>query len=288
MRLAVSIGLALLIAACGPRPDPAEPALWQVTGRDGGKAWLFGTIHSLERPAQWRGAAIDRALDEADLLMVEISEIDDPAAHQAEFARLATSPGHGTLSRRVEPEVRPALLDLLARNGLKDSQFAHTETWAAALTIAQAETQELSSEYGIDRAVMKVAMAIGMPVEELEGLTGQLSIFDQLPETEQRDLLGAILSEAGAPDGQSADLAAAWRKGDMKLIERETERGMLADPELRAALFIERNNRWLGLIVSAMKQGKRPLIAVGAAHMAGADGLPALLSNSGFAVRRIQ
>ena len=74
----------------------------------------------------------------------------------------------------------------------------------------------------------------------------------------------------------------------MATIEAETSRGMLADPELRAALFTQRNRKWSERVAELMQGGASPFVAVGAAHMAGSDGLPAMLAAKGFRVRRVQ
>jgi uncharacterized protein len=175
---------------------------------------------------------------------------------------------------------------MLKRHRLDESGFDDIETWAAALMLARAETAASKSEYGIDRAVL--AEAGDRRVVELEGAAAQLGIFDALPEKEQRDLLRAVLADASALEGGGPDLARAWRSGDMELIERETTRGLLADPELREALFTARNIRWSERIAKEMRAGLRPFVAVGAAHMAGPEGLPALLSQEGYRVTRLR
>jgi uncharacterized protein YbaP (TraB family) len=281
-------GLLLLfaLAACTPKPEPAEPALWLVEGPKGETAWLFGTIHSLPRPADWHSSAIDSAFDKADRIVVEVDNLGDDAAMSAIFARLAGSPGQPPLGSRVSPALRGDLDKLLAKGGMKESQFDTTETWAVALILARAGDPELDRDYGIDRAV--IAAADGKPIVELEGAEGQLGIFDALPEKEQRDLLNAVVGDTGSLDGESTRLAETWRKGDMQAIEAETRSGLLADPELRQALFTARNQAWTAKLAAMLQQGARPFVAVGAAHMAGPDGLPALLKARGYTVTRVQ
>jgi uncharacterized protein YbaP (TraB family) len=224
-------------------------------------------------------------LSQADTLMVEIATLEDQAALARIFGDLAHTPDQPPLTQRVTSELRAAMKRLLDRNDLADSQFSDIETWAAALILARAETAERKSYYGIDRAVMDKAK--GKRLIELEGAAGQLRLFDELPEKEQRDLLAAVVTDADAFDGENTDLAEAWRSGDMAVIEQETRRGLLADPELREALFTGRNQRWSERVVRAMETGKQPFVAVGAAHMASEDGLPALLSGRGYKVSRL-
>ena len=286
MRRALASCLAIMLAGCGLGSDPATPALWHADCPGTGEAWLFGTIHALERPAAWRGETVDKAMDKADLVMVELADHGDPKAAAATWATLAEGRGMPPLSARVSPERQGDLAMALKRTGLENRDFSDTETWAAALTIAQAARHRLDSANGIDQAVLGAMR--GKKVEELEGRKGQLSIFDRLPQAEQRDLLDAVLADATSGTDESAAIAAAWRKGDMTTIARQTETGMLADPELREALFTARNRRWSERIIAAMARDSRPFVAVGAAHLAGPQGLPAMLREKGCAVERVQ
>ena len=279
MRLrALSLALAGALAACGEAPVPARPALWEVTGPNGQKAWLLGTIHALPRAAAWRSRTIDRALEQADRIVVEVAVVNP-----ATFAEMARTPGQPPLSSRLPPALRARLAQQLKAADLDENRFADQETWAAAMTLAQGNAEGLDPANGIDRAV--IALAGKRPVVEFEGTRGQLMIFDRLPEAEQRDLLAAVVADPG----QSSDSPTqAWLKGDMAAIERETHRGLLADPELREALFTERNKAWADKIIVMLNGGQKPFVAVGAAHMAGTEGLPALLAAGGLSVKRVQ
>lgn len=282
------IALILALAACAPRPEPAEPALWRVDGPGGERAWLFGTIHALRRPVAWRSAAVDGAFSKADRIVVEVGALSDDTAMARVFAGLATSPGHPPLAERVSPRLRGKLDELLAKAGMSSGQFGSTETWAAALMLARVENRDLDESYGVDRAVIAAAGKARKRLVELEGAEGQLGIFDRLPEREQRDLLDLVVGDSGEVDGESAALADTWRRGDMKAIEKETRQGLLADPELREALFTNRNRAWSERIIAMLQRGNRPFVAVGTAHMAGPDGLPAMLEARGYRVTRLQ
>ena len=282
MRAWAALLSVLALLACSPRPQPAEPALWRVEGPGGQVGWLFGTIHNSPVPLEWQTPAVRAALAQSGAIVVEVGNLADEAEVSATFARLAKGASQPPLSRRVPPAERPALAALVAKAGYGDGDFTAMDTWAAALTLARAGGDDADARNGVDRAV--IALAHGRPVIELEGAAHQLGLFDGLPESEQRDLLRAVVREANLPDH---DLATAWREGDTAALERETRTGLLADPELREVLFTGRNRAWTERIAAAVREGRRPFVAVGAAHMAGPDGLPAMLGRAGYTVTRV-
>jgi uncharacterized protein YbaP (TraB family) len=284
-RLLLALFAALALAACG-KPEPAKPALWRVEGSNGELAWLFGTIHALPEPVDWRTARIEAALAASDRLMLEVAAVGDGAEIGRNFARLGNSPGLAPLPMRLSPEDRGELKSGLAEAGLASGALDGLETWAAALALQQAVAarEQIDSANGIDRALVR---GWTKPVEEFEGAAAQLAIFDRLAEDDQRALLLAVLRGGDAGE-EAGRLARAWARGDMAQIGREVEGDFLADPELREALLVSRNRAWAAKLEASLQHGARPFVAVGAAHLAGPEGLPALLSAKGYKVIRVQ
>jgi uncharacterized protein len=290
IRLAIALAAALALAACGGKEGaelpPPSPALWQVTLANGQPAgWLFGTIHALPDGAEWRTPAIERAIAKADMLVVEVEDLENSGKVAATFTRMSHSDDLPPLSERVAEPLRPALARLLKKGGYREADFKAIETWGAAIMLARL-TDDLESANGVDRGL--VADFRARPVEELEGVAAQFAIFDRLPEADQRDLLGAVLEENTMSAGDSARLARMWLAGDMDAITREGDTGLLADPELRQALLTDRNRAWAQRLDALYKAGRRPLVAVGAAHLAPPEGLPQLLAARGYKVTRVR
>ncbi len=284
-RASLALLAALALAAC-TKPEPAKPALWQVAGPNGQQAWLFGTIHALPEPVEWRTAKIADALAASDRLILEVAAIGDGAEIGKTFARLGQSPGLAPLPMRLAPEDRAELQSDMTEAGLAPGALDGLETWAAALALQQAVAarEGIDSSNGIDRALVR---AWTKPIEEFEGAVTQLSIFDRLAEDDQRALLLAVLRGGDAAQ-EAAYLAKAWAQGDMALIGKAVEGDFLADPELREALLVGRNRAWMEKLEASLGKGARPFVAVGAAHLAGAEGLPALLAARGYKVTRVQ
>lgn len=283
--------LVLALAGCSDAPEtapdsgPPNPLLYEIANADGAvEGWMIGTIHALPDGTQWRTPAIAAAVNEADVLVVEIAALDDRAGLAATFAALGHTPEMLPLEQRVTDDLKPALSTLLDSGGLDTNQFNATETWAAALTLAQIDA-EGDPANGVDRALIREFA--GRPVHELEGAKAQLSIFDRLPESDQRDLLAAVVSGSEGSKTQADTLRRAWRMGDSAALEKASRTGILADPDLREALLVQRNRDWVAAIIPRLKATPKPLIAVGAAHLVGPEGLASLLQAQGYRVQRL-
>lgn len=293
---ALVLALLLALGACSEAPDnttrgPGEgarpsPLFYEIARDDGAvHGWMLGTIHALPAGTEWRTAAIMDAAAAADVLIVEVAGLDDPKAMARIFRQLATTPGLPPLSERVAPEHHARLDELAAEAGLSPRQQRQTKSWAAGLILARV-TAEGDPANGVDRAMLR--SFAGRPVRELEGAQAQLGIFDALPEVDQRALLTAVIRTSDTASSEAARLRDAWLVGDARALEAATRTGLLAEPALRLALYTQRNQRWLGQLDAALQGPNRPLIAVGAAHLVGPEGLVALLEARGWRLNRVK
>lgn len=287
--------LALLLASCGSdasEPSAAAsvegfPAFYEITGRDGElEGWLFGTVHALPPDVEWRSQRLDAAIDQADLLLVEVADLSDSEGMARIFRSMAfDAVPASSIQARIGSSARAELDLLLAESGIPPDQLDRMESWAAALTLAQ-QVSTGEPQYGADRAL--ISEFAGRRVVEFEGVRGQLSLFDSLPETEQVDLLEAVIAEASDREDRASEMTVAWKTGDLPALEKASGEGLLADAELRAALLTSRNEAWMSRLLPLLERNERPLIAVGAAHLLGHEGLPTLLAREGYTVRRVQ
>ena len=281
------LALAALVLASCSKPAEVRPALWLVEGPNGQKAWLFGTIHALPQPVNWHSAKVDAALTQSDRLLLEVANIEDDSQTAQAFAALASSPGLPPLAQRVPPDLRDELDAAFKKDGFKPGDLDRYESWAAALMLQNAAMAAGKSDSGngIDRALVR---GYSGPVEEFEGAAAQLAIFDQLPEPAQRALLASALTEAPDEQAQMRMLEQAWARGDLAAVDAETNAEFLNDPMLRDALLVRRNQAWAMRLGGDLAQGKHPFVAVGLAHLVGKEGLPALLTQRGYRVTRLQ
>ena len=185
------------------------------------------------------------------------------------------------------PRFRADLSKVYKDLSLNDGQFKDQESWAVALQIAAIGglKQGMEPDKGVEPELRKV---IGRkPITGLETIDSQFGIFDALPPRAQTVLLEQVAHEAADSRDDDKDMLALWLRGDELGIAREAQSGFLADPTLRNALLTRRNLAWADQINAMLKDGNKPFIAVGAAHVAGVDGLPRLLEARGWQVKRV-
>ncbi len=245
---------------------------------------MLGTIHALPKGTEWRTEQTDAVVDEADTLIVEVANLRDRSEIQGVFSELATTPGQPAVESRVSEDLRGTLLALVDMSSYEPEDFEAIETWAAALMLAQVHSQG-DPAYGVDRVLLRDFA--GRQILELEGAEKQLGIFDSLPEEDQQDLLEGVLIETKQAIDDPGKLRRAWLMNDEAALIEATETGIMADAELREALLVGRNKDWLDQLDPILDREARPLIAVGAAHLVGPDGLVLNLVEQGYTVRSL-
>ncbi|KEO91384.1 hypothetical protein EH31_01600 [Erythrobacter longus] len=285
--------LLLAIAACSeeqktdevePYPPP-NPLFYELANADGEvEGWLLGTIHALPEGVSWRTAQIDRVVEEADFLAVEVASLGKGDTVRQAFLELSQSPGLRPIEDRVAPDLRPDLDAMVARLNTSRAILRSSEDWAAAIMLAQVDAPG-DPQYGVDRAL--IAQFSDREVIGFETARTQLGIFDQLAPQDQRELLEGTVEDWAASKANPERLLRAWLSGDEKTLEAATIEGIMADPELRDALLVQRNSSWMAQLAPKLNEMPRPLIAVGAAHLVGPDGLVTMLKAQGYTVRRL-
>lgn len=290
-----STSLGLACATAPPAPvETGELFLWEVARPDGGGgvAHLLGSVHLSEREMSF-DPAVDHALAAADTLVLEIAPEDmDPA----DLAYLSVEKGHfpggRTLDEVIDPETWLALEERVAEFGLPIEIFLPMEPWFALLTLQMVALQRegYDVDKGVETKLAEDAQEHGKPTQGLETPEQQLEVFDSLPLALQERQLREFLEQSGAEGGDLAVLLEAWRKGDAARLEQELFGELDSDPSLAPyyeLFYFDRNDRMARGIAERVDSGGRWFVAVGAGHVVGARGIPSLLTQHGYRVRRV-
>ncbi|MEJ6595917.1 TraB/GumN family protein [Parasphingorhabdus sp.] len=297
----LSLLAALLLAACNNAPAPVTlntvktgtPALWKVTGTQPGQigvVYMFGTIHILPDDVQWRTPTLEAAIAESDKLVIEVLGLDDPQNAAKIFSRLAISPGQEKLDARIEPSLRDDLDRIIDASNISERTLNRLETWAAALSLASAQTKGLGldSSSSVEKKLLAQFKEAGKPIDALETIELQLGYFDKLPEAQQRKMLASVLADSADAQQAFEKLFNAWMTGNLEEIVTLSDAGILTDAKTRQYLLVGRNLDWAEQLDKRLQTAGTSLVAVGAAHLVGPDAVQKTLAKRGYKIEKIQ
>ena len=84
-------------------------------------------------------------------------------------------------------------------------------------------------------------------------------------------------------------MVAAWENGDAEALDTLMVDSMKdVDSAIYEALIVRRNAAWVEDIKALMEGDEDALVTVGAGHLVGEGGVPALLQAEGYTVERVQ
>ena len=133
---------------------------------------------------------------------------------------------------------------------------------------------------------MEMAKAKSKTVGGLETLAYQMSVFDSIPYTEQATMLVEAI-KTGAEGGDEFDeMIRLYKSQDIVQMAKmfETEPG--SDSKFESVLLADRNQNWIPIMEKLMSE-KATFFAVGAGHLAGEEGVIALMRKAGYSMRPV-
>jgi uncharacterized protein len=282
----------LLTAAlflCAGRPASAAPALWLVRGPVG-NVYLFGTVHLLRDGIAWRSPELDAAIEQSKDLYLEVADPANLNATAGPLLKLGFDRDH-VLSSKIS-KANLALLDAeLQRYGLgSEAQYEHMQPWLVALILQlrPATHSGYAAGNGVDLQVRKEFSDAGKPINGLESVATQLHIFSDLSQADQVAMLdGELQAHPEAGVSKLDSIVQVWQTGDQDQLAKVLQFEKYSNSAFYQRMLVDRNQNWASELSTRLQQPGTSFVSVGAAHMLGPKGLPALLTAMGFTVTRV-
>jgi uncharacterized protein YbaP (TraB family) len=282
-----------LLGACATAKwadEPGHPVtMWQVDGKTN-SVYVLGSIHLLREQDHPLPGVIDLAYEDAEIIVMELDMDDmDPAYTQMAFNRAGVMTDGTTLRDLMGDEAYSRAEEAAAAVDIPLDMLAQSEPWLAAMT---AEIMLLyrigfNPMLGVEMTMTARAARDGKPIEGLETVDEQLAFLDGLPLDVQSEMLIQTLTEGAALDGSIEALISAWRHGDMATLESGLLAAIEEQSELNEVLISNRNRRWAEAIAGWLDDDQDYLVVVGALHLVGDEGVPALLAKRGLGIQQL-
>lgn len=285
----------LLIAALTPLLACAQynALFWQITGNGLTQpSYLYGTMHTNNARVLQYPAKVDEAINDCKAFAMELDpkEMTNPALLKQMMM------GKGQSLEKLLPPQDYRLLDslILAKTGMSLQVFdnmspiiitAMLEEFVIGETDGSEKATSLSDYLDVhlhDKAKKKGKQIIG-----IETVAEQMNALNVLSYKEQAEMLSDELHYYMEEDTAAADnMMQFYISGQLDSLAQESKEYQMP-PKMVKALITDRNKRMANRIAEFIV--KQPTFsAIGALHLAGEEGVVALLRKKGFTVEPVQ
>jgi uncharacterized protein YbaP (TraB family) len=299
--LQLLFGTVLLVAALvlTLAPAPASSAglsfgqgvLWQLD-RDGvPPSYVFGTIHVSDQRVIDLPDPVDAAFARSNSATFEIVLT---AEHQVRFAQSMVLSDGRTLDAILGPELFQKAAAAAARYGLTADILKMFKPWALVPIFSYPPDQIAQITAGnlpLDQWLQSEADRLGKTVHALETFDEQLSLFNDMSEADQVDLVRALVDDKMSVEARFDQTLLLYLDRDISGIHAQMlEQTSAADQGLadvfQQDFIVTRNHRMVDRMGAQLSKGKA-FIAVGALHLPGDEGILNLLQRDGYRITRL-
>ena len=263
-----------------------SPSLWHIKGPQG-EVYLLGSVHILPPGLNWRSPTIGQAVSRSDVFVFEVPQ------DQAAVARLQSLvqaqgflPPSESLRGLLDSKSLPDYDQAVAASGLQPDAVNRERPWLAGLQLmfASLAKQKYAPGSGVDSVLMADAEKNHQPMRYLETIDEQFALLapdDQRLEVQEFE---SGLKDLRDISAELETMIQAWSAGDQAKLDKVINGDLDEFPQARKMLLDDRNRRWLPKIKAWLKEKHVFFITVGAGHLTGPMGVPALLRKDGFRV----
>lgn len=259
--------------------------LWKVeSDNHKNTSYLFGTIHLIcTEDFKFFPDALE-ALQKTDQLVLEI-DFSDPEL-PVKMQQMAFNPTGENIASKLEKHQAEAVNLFFTKYYNMDlTQLGLLRPFALTTMAMQSLTM---CEKGLDsyeQYLMSLASEHDLDVDGLETLEYQMSLFDNIPEQEQIDMLYKLIDSPHEGIEQFEKMIDSYFSQDIEEMYRtfveDEDFGIYQDE-----IIHERNRNWIPKM-STMMNERTVFFAFGAAHLAGDKGVINLLREQGYKVTMI-
>ncbi|MBJ6760562.1 TraB/GumN family protein [Myxococcaceae bacterium JPH2] len=282
-------------------PEPKQRAmLWEVRSPSGATAYVVGSVHVAKDGQLELPGSMESAFSRADTLVVELDTTTlDKTEMQQLVQRHGMLPRGQRLSEHIEPETNALLVPALLRVGIPRSTLEPMRPWLVSLTLTTVGLMRAGYDgnKGVDQTFLKRAHAAsdsglrGKDIIPLETAEQQVMLLAGVPEALQDLMLREQLqNDEEQTTAYFEKMMGLWNEGDATGLAAMIFPSS-ADPKYQPVyeeVYFKRNERMAHRLDGLLREPPRThFVVVGAGHVVGPRGIPALLKARGYEVRQL-
>lgn len=284
--------VSLLVLAClgaGRGDASARACVWKVTQGDR-TLYLAGSIHALRGVDYPLPAPYERAFQASSTLAFETQF--GKVSTALLLAKAAYLPKGTTLRDHLDPRVYDYILKVVANvhggSAAPEKNLERLRPWALAwLMHNPGGVDGVQLWNGVDSYLSRRAAQEHKPLVGLVPLDEHIAVFGGMNDADSQAYLLYTFIGLNTRDQTYLRTVRDWKQGNIEDIDLSVQDEFRDLPSLKRRILTDRNRRWLPEIVKWLQSGKTYMVVAGTAHMAGSEGLPALLRAGGFQVEQM-
>ncbi|MEL6820254.1 MAG: TraB/GumN family protein [Calditrichota bacterium] len=272
-RYVLIFGIILILAGC----SSPKALLWEISHDSlENPSYLYGTVHVIGESDFIMHENAETALSASEQLVLELNPTSPDV--QSELIKAMAMTDGQTLQSILGDDFDAVAAVFADSFNLDLNQLNRIKPFFVASMIIPKLLNEAAKSYEL--VFIEKAVGLGIGIAELETVADQVGALDQMSHEEQAEMLRTTAFEIQEQREMFKYLVELYHQEDIKKLNKASVE--LSDmQDFEAALLTKRNQNWIPLIETFIKE-KSSFIAVGAAHLAGDEGVIKLLKEAGY------
>ena len=269
--------------------------LWEISGNGlTSNSWLFGTIHMIPEGDFFLTEPIENAFQESEKVVFEI-DTDDMFNMTSQLSLIMKSFMNGgvKLQDLLNEEDYKLVKNHFDEIGLPLMLFGRVKPMILSIFASEdfgnpTEGMDMKSIKSYEIEFSEMAKKGEKPIDGLETVQYQMSMFDSIPYKDQAEMLVQTLKGEKVAEDNFDEMVELYKNQDLiglqKLIAGGGDDFMAKYDDI---LLVNRNKNWIEPMKEHMDKQKT-FFAVGAGHLPGKNGVISLLRMEGYKVSPVK
>ena len=260
--------------------------LWEVKSKDGKTtSYIYGTMHLMDAKLFYLPKKLEKLLLKSDLLCMEIANINDSDLSPDALFLTDESLSDYFNTEQMDSIYHWAEKALLMNKEQFDTNFNKAKPFLLMQFLLQSSLPENSKSY--EKEFENLAIKNKIATTGLESVTEQLNLFTSFSKNEQTEMVMSSLREEVKAKSSFEQMQQIYLTQNLDnlytFMKKESD-----SPIANSRVFLEnRNQNWIPQM-EKMMENKSVFFAVGAAHLAGPEGVIELLIKKGYTLTPIK
>ena len=260
--------------------------LWEVKSKDGKTtSYLYGTMHLMDAKLFYFPKKLEKLLLKSDVLCMEIANINDSDLSPDALFLTDESLSDYFNTEQMDSIYRWAEQSMLMNKEQFLTNFNKAKPFLLMQFLLQSSLPENSKSY--EKEFENLAIKNKIATTGLESVTEQLNLFTSFNKKEQTEMVMSSLREEAEAKNSFEQMQQIYLTQNLDnlytFMKKESD-----SPIANSRVFLEnRNQNWIPQM-EKMMENKSVFFAVGAAHLAGPEGVIELLIKKGYTLTPIK